>query len=112
MTSTEQFQQAFDASVVQIRKRFIDRAEQQVQDLDELMDCIESCPDDRAALEAATSLAHKISGVATTLGFPLIGELAQTAESKLIACATPSSGASLSQAAEAVESLVAELDRL
>lgn len=112
MTSNAQFQQAFDASVVQVRQRFINRAEQQVQDLDELMDRIESCPYDRAALEAATHLAHKISGVATTLGFPLIGEFAQTAESRLIACATPSSEASLSQAVEAVENLVAELDRL
>lgn len=112
MTNTAQFQRAFESSVLQIRQRFIDRAEQQVKDLDDLMDRIESCPGDRTALETATNLVHRIAGVAATLGFQQMGELAQSAESRLIACTQSSHEAAHVQAIAAVETLVAELDRL
>lgn len=112
MTDTAQFQRAFQASVAEVRQRFIDRAEQQVQDLDDLMERLESRPDDHAALEAATHLVHKIAGVATTLGFQQMGELAQRAESGLIACAQPSGETTRAQAIAAVETLTEELDRL
>jgi len=112
MTDTAQFQRAFQTSVAEVRQRFIDRAAQQVQDLDDLMDRIETRPDDRAALEAATHLVHKIAGVATTLGFEHMGELANRAESMLIACAQPSGEATRAQALAAVETLTEELDRL
>lgn len=112
MTNTAQLQSAFESSVLQIRQRFIDRAEQQVMDLDDLMDRIESSTGDRIALETAMNLVHKISGIAATLGFQQIGELAQCAESRLIACTKQSNEAVHALAIAAVEILVAELDRL
>ncbi len=112
MTSTAHYQQAFETSVEQIRSRFIARVEQQVAELDDLMERLETNPSDNAALEGATNLIHKIAGVAATLGFQKAGELAQSAESRLVACSKTPHGETHAQAMIAVESLIDELDQL
>jgi len=101
---------AFDVSLRKLRERFIERAYHQAQELDHLMGLIEADSDDQVARARVTSIAHKISGVARTLGFERLGLLAHETEYHLNGESTQAGLGTLGSNAEVVDELIEELD--
>lgn len=66
-----------------IRRRFIDGLAGRVENLDTLMAKVELCRDTDNALAEAEQEMHRITGVAGTLGFRALGDLARAAEASL-----------------------------
>lgn len=110
MNDISNAQTTIGASVQNLRERFIDRAYHQAQELDHLLGQLEADPSDQAARASVTSIVHKISGVAKTLGFERLGILAHEAECDLIAQGNQTTADTTVIAFEKVEVLIEELD--
>lgn len=104
-------QNSIQQSFARIRLRFMARLQTQIDKLDDLMVALEMAPDNPAPLGAAREIVHTIVGVAATLGFPKLGDLATEAERSLVVAneKSPDPG-KLANAMAAVESMVVEMD--
>lgn len=110
MNSISSTKDAFEVSIERVRKRFIERARIQVQELDILIYKVEADPQDQATWMDLARIVHKIAGVADTLGFERLGQLARETEDRLINPSDEITSAMDDQKLCAVDLLVNELD--
>lgn len=110
MNSISSTKDAFEVSIERVRKRFIERARIQVQELDILIYKVEADPQDQATWMDLARIVHKIAGVADTLGFERLGQLARETEDRLINPSDEITSAMDDQKLCAVDILVNELD--
>lgn len=110
MNSISSTKDAFEVSIERVRKRFIERARTQVQELDILIYKVEADPQDQATWMDLARIVHKIAGVADTLGFERLGQLARETEDRLINPSDEITSAMDDQKLCAVDILVNELD--
>jgi HPt (histidine-containing phosphotransfer) domain-containing protein len=103
---------AFEDSVRQIRRRFMERLDQQIEELDDCAVEIEQNQQASTALLAATEIVHRIAGVARTLGFPQLGHLAAEAEGTLLSASNMPASNNRLQALNAMECLVIEMIKI
>ena len=109
--SSSAAENSIQQSFARIRLRFMARLQSRIDDLDDLMIALEMAPGNPAPLGAAREIVHTIVGVAATLGFPRLGDLATEAERSLVfANENPPDPGKLANAMAAVESLVVEMD--
>lgn len=110
MNSISSTKDAFEVSIERVRKRFIERARIQVQELDILIYKVEADPQDQATWMDLARIVHKIAGVADTLGFERLGQLARETEDRLINPSGEIISATDDQKLCALDLLVNELD--
>jgi len=105
--------EAFDKALAEVRDRFLFDLDQRICDLEYLKSHIVNGPDGVAAARAVAMMAHKIRGVAPTLGFAQLGGLAASTE-KLFSTAGkhPDLAAFWRVAAPVFEDLLDEMERV
>lgn len=74
---------AMDATLQKIRLRFIETVLERLLKFEELKQIFNSDPENITPLSELGALAHKIAGVAETLGFGDIGRLAASIDSEI-----------------------------
>ena len=72
--------EAVNAALREVRERFLFDLDRRICDFEHLKTHIVNGPDRIEAIRAVAMMAHKIRGVAPTLGFAQLGELAATTE--------------------------------
>lgn len=83
MVSNQNISDEMAYSLSLIRNRFIDGLEVRIEHLDTLMIKVELRQDTVNALAEAEQEMHRITGVAGTLGFRALGDMARAAEASL-----------------------------
>lgn len=83
MVSNQNISDEMINSLCLIRNRFIDGLVGRIENLDTLMTKVELRHDTGNALVEAEQEMHRITGVAGTLGFPVLGDMARAAEASL-----------------------------
>jgi HPt (histidine-containing phosphotransfer) domain-containing protein len=73
-----------DDPLAAVRARFRDLIVQRVLEFERLKKLIEAAPGNAPALREVAALAHKISGVAATLGFAQAGDLAAALDTAIM----------------------------
>jgi chemotaxis protein histidine kinase CheA len=112
MNDLSKNQSAFDLSIAAVRKKFADRAYEQSQQLDALLDRLETQPDDQHALQSVLQIAHRIAGVADTLGFGRLGELARNAENLTRTAIEVNTRDAIGATIQVTDALIEELDQI
>lgn len=104
---------AMAQSVAAVRARFIASLADRAAELDTLMALADAEADPRKLLVRATEIVHRIAGVAGTLGFADLGNLAFEAERQLgLALSAPQALASAEPAVTAVDRVVGYIDEI
>lgn len=71
---------ALDVAIAKIRVNFINRLIENLQALENWADQFDSSSEDHEPLIQLAAEAHKISGIATSVGFEMLGNFAKNAE--------------------------------
>lgn len=74
----------FEGALARIRTRFLDRLGEQSAELRQLLERAESGADRRDSIKAFGAIAHKIAGLAKSVGFAELGQAALEADQAII----------------------------
>ena len=109
--TTEQRIAAARARMGELREKFIERTQGELQTLRASFAALEA--GDPAALDTIVQLAHRMTGTGATLGLEALSERAQEIEKlgEALAPAAPPDGAMLARLDAAIGALAAELGR-
>lgn len=104
---------AMARSVAAVRGRFVASLADRAAELDALMVLAETEADARRFFLRAVEIVHRIAGVARTLGFSDLGDLAFEAERRLGTALTPAAVTTAAETAiEAVDHVVSCIDQI
>ena len=74
---------ALDSAIAKIRESFLDRLDKNFQSLESWADQFDRAAEDPAPLGPLAAEAHKISGIAKSVGFESLGRFAKNAENAI-----------------------------
>jgi len=92
-----------------VRRRFLSTLGQRLLDLDKMHEAIRSGAPSREALSAVRAEAHKFRGIAATIGFAALGQVAATTED---AAARALADGSLDQLCLSLDAMLDEIETI
>jgi HPt (histidine-containing phosphotransfer) domain-containing protein len=101
---------SLDAAIAKVRLDFIKRLGTQFSVLEELANQFEREPRSRPALEQLATEAHKIAGIAKSVGFPRLGDCAKESEEAVREFLASSNEAVADSVAEKIDSMLEEIE--